>query len=59
MQEPKPKGRARVTIEDKFEDFYSWVADKIERAKKGGYITIKTIREDLRKEKDLIIFKKG
>jgi len=59
MQEPKPKGRARVTIEDKFEDFYSWVADKIERAKKGGYITIKTIREDLRKEKDLNFSKRA
>jgi hypothetical protein len=53
MQEPKSKGRAVVEITDRFEDFLSWVSAKIESAKKGGYVTIRSIREDLRKEKDL------
>ena len=44
---PKPKGPAPTTVDEKFEGFFDWVVSKVNGAKKGGYVTLDSLRRDL------------
>jgi len=55
---PKKKGPAPSSVDEKFEGFYDWVWDKVERAKKGGYLTLDQLRLDLQLEKGLRVSKR-
>jgi transposase len=55
---PKKKGPAPAAVDEKFEGFYDWVVAKIEEAKKGGWITLGSLKRDLALERAVTVSKR-
>jgi transposase len=55
VRAPKPKGPAPLTVDAKFEDFYDWVSEKVDNAKKGSYLTLQALKTDLNTEKQVVV----
>jgi len=58
MGPPRKRGRSPYDVEKSYEHFYEWVLDKVQAAKKRGYLTVQRLREDLRLEHDLVFSKR-
>ena len=52
---PKRKGPKQLFLDEKFEFFYDWIAEKIENAKKGKFLTLRSIKRALKLEHDVTV----
>ena len=50
MDEPEKPGPKKKDPRLDLEDFYEWVAEKVEKAKLKGFVTAKTLKDDLWEE---------
>ena len=52
---PKKKGPKPIILHEKFEEFYDWLSETVETAKKGKYLTLRMLKRSLRLEKGIIV----
>lgn len=55
---PEKKGPKPSNVDERFEGFYDWVVEKIESAKKGGWVTLDSLKRDLSLERSLTVSKR-
>jgi hypothetical protein len=58
MGPPKKRGPTPKDPCKDIENFFEYVADKVERKKKKGWLTLQMLREDIQKEHGLVLSKK-
>ena len=58
VQAPKKKGPKPSNVDERFEGFYDWVVEKIESAKKGGFVTLDSLKRDLQADRALTVSKR-
>ena len=58
VQPTQKKGPKPVLLEERFADFYEWVVEKIENAKKGSFVTLDSLKRDLDIENGIPVSKR-
>jgi hypothetical protein len=55
IPEATPRGPKPLDMDEKFAGFYDWVSEKIYSARKGGYLTLRRIKDALVTEKEVVV----